>query len=119
VYLEAARRLRHGRPLYVAGDVAVNSYWYAPWYAAAWVPFTFLPREVVAVAWSAVLLAATAAVALLLWRMRGTGALLALMVAPALFAVSAGGNVQALMVLALLLGFHRSWARSPLESPRR
>lgn len=109
VYLEAARRLRHGRPLYVAGDVAVNSYWYAPWYAAAWVPFTFLPREVVAVAWSAVLLAATAAVALLLWRMRGTGALLALMVAPALFAVSAGGNVQALMVLALLLGFHRSW----------
>ena len=109
VYLAAAERLLEGQSLYVAGDVAVNSFWYAPWYAVAWVPLTFLPREVVAVAWSTVLLAATAAVAVLLWRMNRSGALLALVVGPALFAVSAGGNVQALMVLALLVGIHRRW----------
>lgn len=109
VYLAAAQRLRDGDPLYVAGDVAVNSFWYAPWYAFAWIPLTYLPREVVAIGWSAILLAATASVTLLLWRMGSRGALLALLVGPALFAVSAGGNVQALMVLALLVGFHRRW----------
>ena len=71
VYLAAARRLRDGETLYLSGDLAINSYWYAPWYAAAWVPLTFLPREVVAIGWSAVLLAATAAVSAMLWA-RGT-----------------------------------------------
>lgn len=109
VYLAAATRLRSGEPLYVAGDVAVNSYWYAPWYAVLWVPLTFLPREVVAVGWSGVLLTATGAVSARLWSYGRRGALLAIFVAPALFAVSAGGNVQALMVLALLIGLHRRW----------
>lgn len=109
VYLAAAQRLRDGEPLYIAGDVAVNSYWYAPWYAVVWVPLTFLPRELVAVAWSALLLTATAAVGVLLWQRGRRGAVLALLVGPALFAVSAGGNVQALMVLALVAGFHRPW----------
>lgn len=109
VYLEAARRLRDGEPLYVAGDVAVNSYWYAPWYAVLWVPLTYLPREVVAVGWSAVLVAASAAVAWLCYRFGRHGALLALFVGPPLIAISAGGNIQALMVLTLLVGFHRRW----------
>ncbi|HJR50718.1 MAG TPA: glycosyltransferase 87 family protein [Gemmatimonadales bacterium] len=109
VYLAAARRLRDGEPLYVAGDVAVNSFWYAPWYAVLWVPLTYLPREMVAVGWSAILLVATAAVALILARQGRWGVMVALLVGPPLFAVSAGGNVQPLMVLALLLGFHRSW----------
>jgi hypothetical protein len=109
VYLAAAQRLRDGEPLYVAGDVAVNSFWYAPWYAVAWIPMTFLPREVVAIGWSAILLLATAAVTLLLWRTGRRGAVIGILVGPALFAVSAGGNVQALMVLALLVGFHRRW----------
>lgn len=109
VYLAAATRLREGEPLYVAGDVAVNSYWYAPWYAVLWIPLTHLPREVVAVGWSLVLLIATASVTWHLARERGAAALLALLVAPPLFAVSAGGNVQALMLLALLVGLHRRW----------
>ena len=108
-YLAAATRLRDGQPLYVAGDVAVNSYWYAPWYAALWIPLTRVPREVVAVAWSAVLLIATALVTWLLARRGGWGVVLALLVAPPLFAVSAGGNIQPLMLLALLLGFDRRW----------
>lgn len=109
VYLAAATRLRDGQPLYVAGDVAVNSFWYAPWYAVLWIPMSYLPREVVAVGWSAVLLAATLAVSWLLARQGRWGVVLAILVGPPLFAVSAGGNVQALMVLALLLGFHRRW----------
>lgn len=109
VYLAAAQRLRDGEPLYVAGDVAVNSYWYAPWYALAWTPLTLVPREVVAVGWSAILLAGTAAVVWQLARLGRRGVALALLVGPPLFAVSAGGNVQSLMVLALLVGFHRRW----------
>jgi hypothetical protein len=107
-YLAAATRLRDGQPLYVAGDVAVNSYWYAPWYAVLWVPLTYLPREVIAVAWSAVLLAGTALLTWLLARRGGWGVVLALLVAPPLFAVSAGGNIQPLMLLGLL-GVHRRW----------
>lgn len=109
VYLAAATRLRDGEPLYLAGDVAVNSFWYAPWYAAAWLPLTYLPREVVAVGWSAILLLATALVGLLLWRTGRHGPILALLVVPPLFAVSAGGNVQSIMLLALIVGFHRRW----------
>jgi hypothetical protein len=109
VYLAAATRLREGEPLYVAGDVAVNSYWYAPWYAALWIPLTYLPREVVAIAWSLILLGATATVTWLLAREGSTAAIFALLVGPPLFAVSAGGNVQALMLLALLVGLHRRW----------
>jgi Glycosyltransferase family 87 len=106
-YLAAATRMRSGLTVYVPGDVAVNSYWYAPWYAVAWIPFSYLPRIVVAVVWSAVLLAATAAVTLMLARMGRTGPMLALLFGPPLFAVSAGGNVQPLMVLSLLWGLHR------------
>jgi hypothetical protein len=109
VYLAAAARLRDGGPLYVPGDVAVNSFWYAPWYAIAWLPLTYLPREVVAVGWSAVLLAATAAVCWILARESRTAAILALLIGPPLVAVSAGGNVQAIMLLTLLVGLHRKW----------
>lgn len=109
VYLDAATRLRDGGPLYVPGDVGRNSFWYAPWYAVAWIPLTHLPREVVSVAWSAALLVATGAVAILLVRMGRSGQVLALLVVPALFAVSAGGNIQAPMLLALLVGLHRRW----------
>lgn len=106
VYLAAATRVRDGHGLYLTGDV-LHSYWYSPWFAYAWVPLTYLPRIVVAVAWSALLLAATGAVAVLLYRIGPSGGLLALLVGPPLFAVSAGGNVQPLMVLALLWGLHR------------
>jgi len=107
VYLGAAMRLRTGQPLYIPGDVAVDSFWYAPWFAVAWMPLTFLPRLVVAILWSAVLLAATAVGTVLLGRMGRNGPMLALLVGPLLFAVSAGGNIQALMVLSLLWGFNR------------
>src|SRR5438132_10985738 len=80
VYLGAAIRLRTGQPLYIPGDVAVDSFWYAPWFAVAWMPLTFLPRLVVAVLWSAVLLAATAVVTVGLGRIGRNGPMLALLV---------------------------------------
>jgi len=100
-YLAAASRVRGGAPLY-APDVAYNAYWYAPWFAVAWVPLTYLPREVVAVAWSGVLLAATALICLRVARLGPSGVLLALLLGPSLFAVSAGGNVQSLTLLPLI-----------------
>jgi hypothetical protein len=109
VYLAAATRLRDGQPLYIAGDVAVNSFWYAPWYAVLWIPLTYLPRSVVAIGWSAILVLATAAVGWILARQGRWGLVLAILVVPPLFAVSAGGNIQALMVLTLLLGIQRRW----------
>ena len=101
VYLAAAGRIRNGEPLYVAG-AAYSTYWYAPWFAVLWVPLSYLPRVAVAIGWSAVLLVATAVICVRLGRIGPSGLLLALLVGPTLFAVSAGGNVQALMLLPLL-----------------
>jgi len=107
IYLAAAERLRSGEPLYLVAD-AFNSYWYSPWFAASMMPLTFLPESVAAVGWSALLLACTAAVGVVLWTERTVAArIVAVMAVPALFAVSAGGNVQALIVLALLVALHR------------
>lgn len=107
VYLAAATRLRTGQALYIPGDVAVDSFWYAPWYAVAWIPMSFLPRIVVAVGWSAVLLVATATATVMLFRLGRSGPMLALLFGPPLFAVAAGGNIQPLMVLSLLWGMNR------------
>ena len=100
-YLAAAVRLRNGEPLYVPG-AAYSVYWYAPWFAALWIPVSYLPRVIVAIGWSAVLLIATGLICLRLGRIGSSGLLLALLMGPSLFAVSAGGNVQALMLLPLL-----------------
>jgi len=106
IYLTAAERLRAGEPLYLITD-PFNMYWYAPWFAVAMIPLTFLPLTAASVLWSALLVTCSLAVGLVLWRI-GTpaGRVLALLTVPALFAVSAGGNVQAPVVLALLLGLH-------------
>jgi hypothetical protein len=103
-YWTAAERIRDGGPLYV-GDDPLHSYRYAPWFAWLWVPLTALPREVVAVGWEVMLLAATAAAVLPLLNRYGWP--LAALLGPLLFAVTAGGNVQALMVCALLYGIDR------------
>lgn len=107
IYLAAAQRLRTGQELYPLGGPFYASFWYSPWYAVVWVPLTLLPRLVVAVAWSTILLVATALVTWMLARSGRSGPMLALLVGPALFAVSAGGNIQALMLLALIWGLQR------------
>ena len=108
-YWNAAIRLREGAPLFpsLADPSAADVYRYSPWFAAAWLPLTFLPKLLVGVGWSVALLAATAAA---LWPLR-RGGLTALAVAFLLgsFLVwgASVGNVQPLLVAALVHGLER------------
>ena len=107
VYWDAAMRLRTGAPLYAATD-PLDVYRYAPWWAYAWVPLTYLPKIVVDVGWSLLLLIASGlATALLLRRATLAAGLAALLFAPLLFAISSIGNVQPLLVLVLAWGIPR------------
>jgi hypothetical protein len=106
-YWDAGMRLRLGQELYppVSDVLASEVYRYSPWFAWLWTPLTFLPRLAVNIAWSAVLLAASAAA---VWPMvrRGTWLGVAFFL-PILVGISAGGNVHALLIAALVLGVER------------
>jgi hypothetical protein len=106
IYWEAGERIRDGEPLY-PGDSPFRSYRYAPWFAWVWAGLTFLPYWVVAVAWETALLAACVAVTIPYLRHGWPGIALAAMLVPLLFAVSGGGNVQALLVVSLHYGLNR------------
>ena len=60
-YWHAAQRLRDGQALYGGprGD-ETEIYRYAPWFAFAWVPLTYLGQDAAYVAWRGVLLLSTA-----------------------------------------------------------
>jgi len=102
-YWQAALRLRDGAPLYPAGydRIASETFRYAPWYAAAWIPLTFLPKVAVTVGWATVLLLATAYSA---WRVaRSPGGLIpALALVPLLVVSASFGNAQPLLVAGLI-----------------
>lgn len=106
-YWNAAQRLRDGEPLYprLADTEASEVYRYAPWFAWAWVPLTLLPREAAYVVWSIILLAASAA-ALTPLIQRKAWLLVALFL-PIMVGISGIGNVQPLIVAALVLGIER------------
>jgi hypothetical protein len=106
IYWEAGERIRSGEPLY-PGDAPYRSFRYAPWFAWVWAGFSFLPYWLVAVAWEMALLVACVAVAIPFLRSGVFGIALAGLMVPLLFAVSAGGNVQALLVASLLYGIDR------------
>ncbi|MEX0626003.1 MAG: hypothetical protein WD402_05625 [Chloroflexota bacterium] len=107
-YWEAAERIRAGEPLYVAGVAnAPDLFRYAPWFAYAWVPLTFLPHDLVTVGWvGAMLLAAIASTLPLIRRgLAGTAAFA--LFAPLQIQGAIFGNVQPLLVLMLLWGVER------------
>jgi hypothetical protein len=106
-YWEAANRLREGQPLYPSLTDTESSevYRYAPWFAWAWVPLTYLQREIANVVWSAALLAASGFALLPLVQRRAWLAFAFFM--PILVGISAIGNVQPLLVAALVLGVER------------
>ena len=59
-YWLAAQRLREGIPLYSGGGTdETEIYRYAPWFAYAWVPMTYLGYDGAMLAWRAILLLAT------------------------------------------------------------
>ena len=106
-YWNAAMRLRGGSELYpaLASVDASEVYRYAPWFAWVAVPWTFLPQWLAGALWSVVLLGASA---LALWPLVRQGAwLLVALFAPILVGISAVGNVQPLIVAALMLGLER------------
>lgn len=105
-YWDAAMRLRAGEPLYVIvpDPEAPEVFRYAPWFALAWVPLTFLPREPVLVAWwlGMIVLAAYG-----LWRVARLGAAglaIAGLIGPFLVWIAARGNVHPLVLVPLMLG---------------
>ena len=100
-YLAAAHRLRDGLPLYVQAADPSDLYLYAPWFAFAWIPTSFLPRLGVEVGWAILLLLATAAT---VWHFRHSTAevCLALLLGGLLYRTAGWGNVQPLVVAALV-----------------
>jgi hypothetical protein len=107
-YWNAAERLRAGEPLYAPGAAnASDLYRYAPWFAAAWIPLTYLPREAVTAGWVGLMLAAAALSTLPLLR-RGPGGWAAFAIfAPLQLQGAVFGNVQPLLVLLLMWGVER------------
>lgn len=60
-YYDAAVRLRAGEDLYHAvNPEAHEAYRYAPWFAFAWIPLSYMPRELVLHGWSLAMLACSA-----------------------------------------------------------
>ena len=106
-YWEAAIRLRAGEELYppLASVDASEVYRYAPWFAVAAVPWTFLPQWLAGALWSVVLLGASA---LALWPLvRARLWLLVALFGPILVGISAVGNAHPLVVAGLVLGVER------------
>ena len=107
-YWEAAERIRAGEPLYVAGAAnASDLYRYAPWFAFAWVPLTFLPREAVTAAWVGLMIVAAIVSTAPLVRHGLAGTAAFSLFAPIQLEAAVFGNVQPLLVLMLLWGVER------------
>lgn len=107
-YWNAAERLRAGEPLYVAGAAnASDLYRYAPWFAAGWLPLTYLPREAVTAAWVGLMFAAAAVSTIPLLRRGPWGWAAFALFAPFQFEGAIYGNVQPLLVLILMWGVER------------
>jgi hypothetical protein len=108
-YWNAALRLREGQPLYpaLADSSAADVYRYAPWFAWAWVPLTFLPKLAVGIGWSAILLAATAWALRPLMRPDLTSLAALMLLGSFLVWAASVGNVQPLLIGGLVHGLER------------
>ena len=109
-YWNAALRLRAGEALYphLANVEDPEIYRYSPWFAVLWVPLTFVPHDVVRVGWGAVLvIAALACVWPSLQARSLAGLLVAVLMGAVLIRTASSGNVQPLMLAALVWGVER------------
>lgn len=108
-YWNAALRLQSGAPLYFRSANLSDSalYWYAPWFAALWVPMTHLPRDLVMLGWGTL---EVAALAYLLWPSRHpASSALSLLLLPDLLRSASTGNVQVPMLALVLIGLRSRW----------
>ena len=107
-YWNAAERLRAGETLYAAGAAnASELYRYAPWFAFAWIPLTYLPFEAVASAWVGLMVAAALISTIPLLRLGPTGWAAFAFFMPLQLQGAVFGNVQPLLVLMLMWGVGR------------
>ncbi|HYN64824.1 MAG TPA: glycosyltransferase 87 family protein [Candidatus Limnocylindrales bacterium] len=107
-YLQAGERLRAGEPLYaVSAANASEQFRYAPWFAYAWVPLTFLDHDAVVAGWVGLMLAAAAASVVPLLRHGWTGVAAFAILAPLQLQGAVFGNVQPLLVLILMWGVEK------------
>lgn len=108
-YWNAALRIREGQPIYVVPDDihSYDIYRYAPWFAYAFVPLIFLPRELVTVGWFALLTGAALWVTVDVGRKGVFGLGLALILGPLLLWTAFLGNVHPLLITALYFGVER------------
>jgi hypothetical protein len=107
-YLNAAERLRAGQPLYVAGAAnASDLYRYAPWFAAAWIPLTYLDHTVVTAGWVGLMIGAALVSTLPVLRRGPAGWAAFAIFAPLQLQAAVFGNVQPLLVLVLMWGVER------------
>jgi hypothetical protein len=100
-YLGAAQRIAEGGPVYAPTTDESELYRYSPWFAVLWIPFTRLPTLAVEAGWAIVLVGATL---LVLLRFRRTWAelALALLLGALLYRTAGWGNVQPIIVAALV-----------------
>jgi hypothetical protein len=104
-YWHAAQRLRDGLPLYTAasGD-ETQIYRYAPWFAYAWVPLTYLSQANAYLVWRGVLLlAAVASVWPMLRRPTPASLTLSLLMGSLLVSNLPAANVTTLLIGALVV----------------
>jgi hypothetical protein len=105
-YWHAALRLREGLPLYGGprGD-ETEIYRYAPWFAYAWVPLTYLGQATAYLVWRGLLLAAAVAAVWPLLRTRSpAGLTLAVLALCLMISNLPAANVTTLIVGALAMG---------------
>lgn len=101
-YREAALRMWSGEPLYPPADPdAGTTYRYAPWFAAAWIPFA-LGGSLGILAWQLMLVAAALYVSATIARLRGHAAVVLAVLSLAQISAVPLGNVDTLMVALLV-----------------
>jgi hypothetical protein len=100
-YLGAAQRIAEGGPVYAPTADESELYRYSPWFAVLWIPFTRLPTLAVEVGWAIVLIGATLLV-LINFRRSWAELALALLLGGLLYRTAGWGNVQPIIVAALV-----------------
>jgi len=107
-YRVAAERLLAGADLYQPAAVQDEAFRYAPWFAAAWIPISLLPRTLGDWLWAGALLAASVVAVLPLARRPDLlPRLVAALGATILLWTAARGNVHPLVMVALVHGLNR------------
>lgn len=109
-YYDAAVRLRTDAPLYHAiHPEAHEAYRYAPWFAFAWLPLSYLPRDVALHGWSLAMLACSVVAVWPLVRLGTPGAIaLGALLCSFLAETAMFGNAHPLVVALLSLTAGRS-----------